>query len=208
MEVRELYCCHPQFQCLRVYTCLTILVSQFVLRRLAYRRCKVVGAVVDQAMNGEIVFNFGHDGATAAILDLGDDDEASVPFDPKKVSLYYTVTLTRVLDRLDAPTVIDYLCLDVEGTEDSQSIVIGTHGGGCISLCCSCRISGVEFYSLRHFAFNRYVFKILTIERPKADLIDLLTRKGYKQLCTISRFGETLWVSKEASTDYGFDNTA
>jgi hypothetical protein len=138
-------------------------------------------------MYGEIVFNFGDDGATAAILDLGDDDEASVPFDPKKVSLYYTVTLTHVLDRLGAPTAIDYLCLDVEGTEDSQSIVIGTHGGG----------RSVEFYAHRHFAFNRYVFKILTIERPKADLIDLLTRKGYKQLCTISSFGETLWVSRK-----------
>jgi hypothetical protein len=56
-------------------------------------------------------------------------------------------------------------------------------------------VAGAEFYALRDFAFERYTFKILTVERPKTDLVGLLTNKGYKQLCTISQFGETLWVS-------------
>lgn len=47
---------------------------------------------------------------------------------------------------------------------------------------------------MRDFPFDRYVFKILTIERPKAELVELLQQNGYERLCEIATFGETLWV--------------
>lgn len=59
-----------------------------------------------------------------------------------------------------------------------------------------CIFSGAEFYIMQNFAFDRYAFKILTIERPKAELVALLEQKNYLNLCVISNFGETLWVEK------------
>jgi hypothetical protein len=52
------------------------------------------------------------------ILKEGFDNDLSGNIDHTKVSFYYTVTLTQVLDRLNAPSVIDYFCLDVEGMYD------------------------------------------------------------------------------------------
>jgi hypothetical protein len=52
------------------------------------------------------------------ILKEGFDNDPSGHIDHTKVSFYYTVTLTQVLDRLSAPSVIDYFCLDVEGPYD------------------------------------------------------------------------------------------
>jgi hypothetical protein len=64
-------------------------------------------------MNDEIKF---HDyGPSGGILNEGFDNNPQAGVEPEKVSLYYTVTLTHVLDRLKAPNTIDYLCLDIEG---------------------------------------------------------------------------------------------
>lgn len=63
-----------------------------------------------------------------------------------------TCTLDSLLDVMKAPNVIDYLSLDTEGSEG--------------------RI-------LAHFPFSRYAFKVMTIERPKADLRALLAGHGY-----------------------------
>jgi FkbM family methyltransferase len=62
------------------------------------------------------------------------------------------VPLERVLDKYDAPPVIDYFSLDVEGSET--------------------RI-------LRSFPFERYTFLSMTIERPTVELNELLFSKGY-----------------------------
>jgi hypothetical protein len=63
---------------------------------------------------------------------------------------------------------------------------------------------GAEFYALRDFDFDRYTFQILTVERPKPELIELLTEKGYQLMCTISDFGETLWVSQTYMSSLDF----
>lgn len=49
------------------------------------------------------------------------------------------VTLEEVLDRFDAPSVIDYLSLNVEGAET---------------------------YVMAGFPFHKYMFKVMTVERP------------------------------------------
>ena len=82
----------------------------------------------------------------------------------------YTVPLTEILDRFDAPVLIDYLSLDVEGA---------------------------EFYVMKSFAFDKYKIRVLTIERPNQDLVDLLYENGYVYLATFNKWGdETIFVLK------------
>lgn len=69
-----------------------------------------------------------------------------------KVVSVEALPLEEILDRHNAPAVIDYFSLDVEGTET--------------------RI-------LRNFPFDRYRFLALTIERPTPELNDILFRNGY-----------------------------
>ena len=57
-----------------------------------------------------------------------------------------------LLDENNAPTVIDYFSLDVEG---------------------------YEYEVLRSFPFHRYSFRLLGIERPSLELDRLLRQKGY-----------------------------
>lgn len=63
-----------------------------------------------------------------------------------------TKTLEQILIENNAPKVIDYLSLDVEGAETRV---------------------------LRHFPFDRYTFLAMTIERPSAELNAILFANGY-----------------------------
>jgi len=85
----------------------------------------------------------------------------------------YTVTLEEVLRRHDAPTVVQYLSLDVEGAED---------------------------FVMQHFPFHRYQIQVLTVERPKQAFYTTLQSHGYRCVGTISNFGETLWVYTETES--------
>jgi FkbM family methyltransferase len=69
-----------------------------------------------------------------------------------KVLTVEALPLADVLEKYDAPSVIDYFSFDVEGLET--------------------RI-------LRDFPFDRYVFLALTIERPTPELNEILFRHGY-----------------------------
>lgn len=75
-----------------------------------------MAAVVGRTSNEEIRFHLGNDGALGGIVKEGfDNDPRKGNLDSSKVSSYYTVTLGELLDHMKAPTVIDYLGLDVEG---------------------------------------------------------------------------------------------
>ena len=63
-----------------------------------------------------------------------------------------TKTLEYVLDKFNAPEVIDYLSLDVEGAEERV---------------------------LTNFPFNKYTFLAMTIERPTPELEKVLFDNGY-----------------------------
>lgn len=78
----------------------------------------------------------------------------------------YTVPLAEIFERYAVPKVIDYFSLDVEGAE---SFVMST------------------------FPFDKYTFRVLTIERPKPDLQKLLKSKGYVYLQSLSDWGEQVW---------------
>ncbi len=64
-----------------------------------------------------------------------------------------TVTLGEILDRHNAPEIIDYLSLDVEGSEERV---------------------------IRSLDFNERRFRCLTIERPTQLVNEILFRNGYR----------------------------
>ena len=66
-----------------------------------------------------------------------------------------TTSLAKELDDANAPTLIDFLSLDVEGA---------------------------EWLVLKDFPFDRYKFQCIAIERPNTDLDLLLDENGYRQV--------------------------
>ena len=82
-----------------------------------------------------------------------------------------TIPFSRILDELKAPKTIDYLSLDVEGAE---SLVMSS------------------------FPWDSYTISVLTVERPKPDLVQMLQAHGYVWQCNHGKFGDELWLSRKA----------
>lgn len=131
-----------------------------------YRSCQVVAAVVGK--RERVSFSLG-DGSNGGIVDNKFDNK-SQKNKQQGATTFFTVPLVEILERNNAPAIIDYLSLDVEGA---------------------------EFFVLEDFPFdNPYLIRIMTIERPTAPLRYLLEEKGFVFLKLLSIFGETLWVHK------------
>lgn len=69
-----------------------------------------------------------------------------------KIKTKKTVTLEKILDENNAPRVIDYFSLDVEGAETEI---------------------------LKNFNFKKYIFLSLTVERPTPELNNILLKNDY-----------------------------
>jgi hypothetical protein len=119
------------------------------LYRAHNRTCALVAAIVSTS-DGERV-NFLPSGPGGGIV-ASDTDHALVP---EKHAYYVGITrsLVSLLDEHNSPHVIDYLSLDVEGAE--------------------ARVLSDSF------AFDRYTFLSLTVERPPPWLNHRLARHGY-----------------------------
>ena len=137
--------------------------------RLSYRKCKIVGAVVGKDRMQEVKFRMVR-AESGGIEGEDFDNSPSKILKPGKMAAVdrYTVPLLEVLERFDAPRVIDYLSLDVEGA---------------------------EYFVMKDFPFGRYTMKIMTVERPKQELVDLFYANGYRYLAGNNKWGiETLWA--------------
>lgn len=89
--------------------------------RLAHRRCHVVAAAVGKDTNEEIDFRIGADGALGGIEHHDFDNKPQLGGGNKlSAKKMYTVTLRQVLERVGAPSVMDYMSLDVEGMSRSS----------------------------------------------------------------------------------------
>jgi hypothetical protein len=139
---------------------------------LAYRPgCTIIAAVVGKQMMEEVRFRFPHRAAPkGGIVNQKFDNTVQTGED----QLRFTVTLAHIFEYFQAPTVMDYLSLDVEGAE---SFVMST------------------------FPFDRYRFNLLTIERPDDELCSLLDRHGYKLLKKLRSWGETIWAHEAILAD-------
>jgi FkbM family methyltransferase len=136
------------------------------------RKCQVAAAVVGSTKKNERVDFFLIEGGRAPSAGiLGFDNKVADVGKSKKQGRsvpFYTVPLAEILARYNAPTVIDYLSLDVEGA---------------------------EYYVMRDFPFDSYAFRILTIERPTQELVDLLYQHRYIYVAANNEHGmETLFL--------------
>jgi hypothetical protein len=143
--------------------------------RLSFRNCHAVGAIAGGHNNEEVQVTLGeaHAAPYGGIVGTEFDNKKKA-----KTENRYTVSLATILEMFDAPKVIDYLSLDVEGA---------------------------EAFIMRDFPFEKYRFRCLTIERPKDELKALLEKHGYKQVFNFKR-GDTLWAH-ESMYEEGKKNT-
>lgn len=134
---------------------------------LSHRKCTVVGALVGGGQNKEQV-SVKFRGVYGGIVGRLDDKLANRKKEPPAPEVQrYTAPLVDVLERFQVPSRIDYLSLDVEGA---------------------------EYLIMQHFPFDRYLIRVLTIERPSEELRHLLQQHGYIFLKDLAWWGETLWA--------------
>jgi FkbM family methyltransferase len=119
------------------------------------RKCNLSNALISSEPNIEVEFSICD--ATSGII-----DESIGPFTNKKnIVIKKTSTLADILSIYDAPNIIDYLSLDVEGH---------------------------EYSILSTFPFDKYKFRCITVEHnaphvgPTQQLLirDILEKNGYK----------------------------
>jgi hypothetical protein len=137
-------------------------------RDLSFRKCQVVGAVVGHIRMEKVKFLMK--GVSGGLV--GNDFDNKVKGKSRnnmkgETLEFYTVPLLEILQRNHAPAVIDYLSLDVEGA---------------------------EYFIMQDFPFDQYTVRVLTVERPKAELRSLLRSQDYHHIKDMSKWGETLWV--------------
>lgn len=138
---------------------------------LSNRACLLITSPVSSYSNMKVKFNFGGtdnqtktDGAFGGIVDPNADNKSVLEGNYMEMS---TTSLMTVLHYVQAPPVIDYFSLDVEGS---------------------------EFDVMKHFDFGAYKFLIVTLERPSRQLHHLMTRHQYWFVKQLSWFGETIYV--------------
>jgi Methyltransferase FkbM domain len=136
--------------------------------RLSFRtNCHLVGSIVGGADFEEITVNLPTDhkksGPFGGIVGKNyDNKQPGGTAEPR-----YTASLVTILKKFNAPKVIDYLSLDVEGAEE---------------------------FIMKDFPFHQpYTFRVISIERPKELLMKKLQAAGYMHVLNFKR-GDTLWA--------------
>lgn len=132
---------------------------------LAKRRCKTILAAVGSPSNQLV--NFTYRQYLGGIVGDQFDNHPGSLAGAEQVTMK-TKALGEILDALDAPPVIDYFSLDVEGAE---SLV------------------------MNGFPWGKYRFNVITVERPKADLKAQLIGHGYSFLRMNAKFDDETWVN-------------
>lgn len=128
---------------------------------LSYRKCQIFTNPVTDKRGDKVTFSFGNNEFGGIV---GKD------YDNKEVNGagadLSTVTLTDMLDQAKAPSVIDYMSLDVEGA---------------------------EYQAMLGLNFTKYAIQIIMIERPVKALHHLLIRNGYVFVYVMNMYGDALY---------------
>jgi hypothetical protein len=135
---------------------------------LSHRKCTVVGALVAGTKSEQVKVKFR--GVFGGIVGKLDNKLANFKKEPDTPEVTrYTAPIREVLNKFQVPKTIDYLSLDVEGS---------------------------EYEIMKDFPFETYTIRVLTVERPNKKLKALLQEKGYLYLADIATWGEYLWCHK------------
>lgn len=135
---------------------------------LAKRRCATVLAAVGSPSNQSV--DFVYRGVFGGIVSDKFDNHPGANHGGATKLTMQTKALGEILDELNAPHVIDYFSLDVEGAE---SLV------------------------MNGFPWEKYKFNVITVERPKPDLKAALQGHGYRFLLKNSGFDDETWVNMQ-----------
>lgn len=129
--------------------------DDFMLNLRKNRNCDVIGAVVYSETDKELEF-------AVSKITSGIVNEYTSPFTTRdKIIKRKSVTLQDILDYFEAPSIIDYLSLDVEGN---------------------------EFNVLKNFSFDKYKFRCITVAhnephigvKNRIEIRVLLENNGYR----------------------------
>lgn len=146
---------------------------------LVYRNCQVVGAVVGNQTMEQVHFKFLNTDGVGGHAGIVGNAFGNRQAEERDMQAKYTVTLLDIFVRFKVPRHIDYLSLDVEGAES---------------------------FILKHFPFQDYHISVMTLERPKPLLRNILQRHGFVLLATHGGYGETLWVHDSVSIPPDWEN--
>ena len=135
---------------------------QYLKGLIANRKCSTYVNPVSSSTGELVKFTFGN-GVYGGIVGADFDNKLSGAINADLI----TVTLVQILEHAKAPTVIDYLSLDVEGA---------------------------EYHVLNKFDFNRYKFMSMSIERPTFRVHHLLVENGYRFVGQLTTFGECFYI--------------
>lgn len=132
----------------------------------AYRSCTVIGAFIGgtQEEDGTEVDVIFINQFYGGIVATGFDNSRN-----RAETKRNTVSILTVLQETNAPNIIDFFSLDVEGAE---SMV------------------------MKEFPWDLYKFRFICIERPKEDLRYLLEENGYIEVLQLAQWGETFWINE------------
>lgn len=127
---------------------------------LYQRKCMVIQAAVGKRDDDKIAFAM-RDGFGGLVGTRFDNIWAS------EIENVTTVSLQRLLHDMNAPRVIDYLSLDIEGAEE---------------------------FVFETFPWDRYQILLMTVERPKNNLKAMLLEHRYIHLRDHGDFGDSMWI--------------
>mmetsp|Transcript_17631 Transcript_17631/g.25734 ORF Transcript_17631/g.25734 Transcript_17631/m.25734 type:complete len:381 (-) Transcript_17631:200-1342(-) len=149
---------------------------------LSHRKCHVVGAVVgaEDSRMKEVKFRMYSDMKARAAS--GGIEEyltnKKLPKSKERPERLFIVPISDILKKYNAPPVMEYLSLDIEGA---------------------------EYDTMKGFPFDSHKFKVMTIERPSEKLTDLLYDKGYLYIGGNNEDGEeTAWIHSDFENEIDF----
>ena len=143
--------------------------------------CKIVGAVVggvetarsqeEQSLKRQrqqVPFRYDA-GDHGGIVGTGFDNG---PKWKRQSVMEYTIKLEDIFEKYNLPSIVDYVSIDVEGSEE---------------------------WILMNFPFQKYKFRCFTIERAgkRPNLVKRLEEFGYKSLIRLTRWGDSLWAHED-----------
>eukprot|EP00548_Thalassiothrix_antarctica_P013284 CAMPEP_0194178540 /NCGR_PEP_ID=MMETSP0154-20130528/12104_1 /TAXON_ID=1049557 /ORGANISM="Thalassiothrix antarctica, Strain L6-D1" /LENGTH=327 /DNA_ID=CAMNT_0038893511 /DNA_START=71 /DNA_END=1054 /DNA_ORIENTATION=+ len=133
------------------------------------RTCQLVGAVIGNNTMDRIKFRVKEVDGVGGHGGIVADGMDNVGAPEAHSKTFYTVGLREVFLKFQVPQRIDYLSLDVEGAEE---------------------------FIMSVFPFKDYTISLISIERVKDELKDLLLKNGFKMVARLKE--DTLWAHESA----------
>jgi len=164
---------------------------------LSRRNCTVVGVAI--ASTEDTVQFVASRKAKGGIVGAGMDNKQAT-----NTSEMRTIPFSRILEEFKAPKTIDYLSLDVEACVRpdphpcSDPLTRATPHTSVAVLTPRPKSQGAESLVMSSFPWDSYTISVLTVERPKPDLVQMLQAHGYVWQCNHGTFGDELWLSRKA----------